>query len=61
MGSFYKMIKLGLALVILGSFSIAIHDQMSILSDIVYDLICIGLLGFGSILFIIGVYKSDTI
>jgi hypothetical protein len=58
MAKFPKTIKLGLALVIFGSSGLAIHNPTSILSNTVYNLIFIGLLGFGSILFIIGTCKG---
>lgn len=58
MATFSKIIKIGLALVIFGSSCLAIHNHTSILSDTVYNLISIGLLGFGSTLFIIGVCKG---
>jgi hypothetical protein len=58
MAEFPKTIKLGLALTILGSSGLAIHNPSSILSNAVYNLIFIGLLGFGSILFIIGTCKG---
>jgi hypothetical protein len=60
MAGFPKAIKLGLTLVLLGSSGLAISDQTGVLSDTIYNLIFIGLLGFGSILFIIGVCKGDT-
>jgi hypothetical protein len=55
---FPKTIKLGLALVIFGSSGLAIHNPIDTLSNIVYNLIFISLLGFGSILFIIGTCKG---
>jgi hypothetical protein len=58
MTEFPKTIKLGLALVILGSSGLAMHNPTSILSNTVYNLIFIGLLGCGSILFIIGTCKG---
>jgi hypothetical protein len=58
MAEFPKMIKLGFALVIFGSSALAIHNPISILSNTVYNLIFTCLLGFGSILFIIGTCKG---
>ena len=58
--SFSKMIKPGLALVLFGSSGLAISDQAGVLSDTLYNLIFLGLLGSGSILFIIGWCKGDT-
>ena len=58
MAKFPKTIKLGFALVIFGSAALAIHNPISILSNTVYNLIFICLLGFGSILFIIGTCKG---
>ena len=60
MVSFSKMIKPGFALVLFGSSGLAINDQTGILSDAIYNWIFIGLLGFGSILFIVGCCKGDT-
>lgn len=58
MVEFPKTIKLGLALVIFGSSGLAMHNHTGILSDMAYNLIFIGLIGFGSILFIVGVCKG---
>jgi hypothetical protein len=58
MAKFPKTIKLGLTFVIFGSSGLAIHNPTIILSNTVYNLIFIGLLGFGSILFIIGTCKG---
>jgi len=58
MAGFPKTIKLGLALVIFGSTFLAIHNQTDFLSDTVYNLIFICLLGLGSILFIVGTCKG---
>lgn len=58
MAKFPKTIKLGLALVIFGSSGLAIHNPTVILSNIAYNLIFIVLLGFGSILFIVGTCKG---
>jgi hypothetical protein len=55
-----KMITPGFALVIFGSACLAANDQTSILPDAIYNWIFIGLLGFGSILFIVGVCKSES-
>jgi hypothetical protein len=60
MSEFSKKIKLGLAIVIFGSSCLAIHNQTIILSDMVYNLICAGLIGVGSVLFIFGVCKNPT-
>jgi len=61
MVNFYKMIKLGFVLVILGASGFAINDYTGVLSDAFYNLIFIGVFGVGSIFFIIGACKSDTI
>lgn len=61
MAGFPKTIKVGLALVCFGSAFLAIHNQTDFLSDTVYNLIFGSILGFGSILFIIGVCKGNTI
>jgi hypothetical protein len=58
MAKFPKTIKLGFALVTFGSSGLAIHNPTSILSNTVYNLIFIGLLGVGSILFIVGTCKG---
>jgi hypothetical protein len=58
MAEFPKTIKLGLALVVFGSSGLAIHNHTGVLSDTIYNLIFIGLLGLGSILFIVGVCKG---
>jgi hypothetical protein len=57
MAKFPKMIKLGLALVTLGSSGLAIHNH-TILSNAIYNLIFVCLLGFGSILFIVGTCRG---
>lgn len=58
MAKFPKTIKLGFALVVLGSAGLAINNPTGILSNIAYNLIFCGLLGFGSIFFIVGTCKG---
>lgn len=58
MAKFPKTIKLGLALVIIGSSALAIHNPISSLSNMVYNIIFVCLLGLGSILFIVGTCKG---
>jgi hypothetical protein len=55
-----KMIKPGFALVAFGSAGLAVNDHTGILPDAIYNWIFIGLLGFGFILFIVGVCKSES-
>lgn len=61
MADFSKMIKLGFVSVIFGASGLAINDYTGVLSDTVYNLIFGIILGIGSIFFIIGACKNDTI
>jgi hypothetical protein len=55
-----KMIKPGFSLVVFGSAGLAVNNHTGIIPDAIYNLIFAGLLGFGFILFIIGVCKSES-
>ena len=55
-----KMVKPGFTLVVLGSAGLAVNNHTGILPDAIYNWIFIVLLGFGSILFIVGVCKSES-
>lgn len=58
MAKFPETIKLGFALVVLGSAGLAINNPTGILSNVAYNLIFSSLLGFGSIFFIVGTCKG---
>lgn len=55
-----KLITPGLTSVVLGSAGLVVNVQTGILPDAIFNLIFIGLLGFGSILFIVGVCTSES-